>query len=319
VSSGLIALLDDVTTLAKAAVATLDDVAVHAGKAGTKAAGIVVDDAAVTPRWVVGSAANRELPIVAKIAVGSLKNKFLILLPAALLMSYVAPWAITPLLMLGGAYLCQEGAHKVYEALWPGAEPHGPGGVLVEQAADPAALEAEKVRSAVRTDFILSAEIMAITLSSVAEDSDSLLTQALVLAVVALGVTVGIYGAVALIVKADDAGLALAGTTSAPARALGRGLVKSMPKLLALLSGVGTLAMLWVGGGIIVHGLAVLGAHAPERWILGLAERAALASPVAGGLAGWLVGATLSGVLGLALGAPILAFVRKVSALRASD
>ncbi|MFM2041723.1 MAG: putative inner membrane protein [Pseudomonadota bacterium] len=302
-STGLIALLDDVASLAKIAAASLDDMAAHAGKAGAKAAGVVVDDAAVTPRYVVGFSADRELPIIGRIAVGSLKNKLLILLPAALLLSWLAPWSIMPLLMLGGAFLCYEGAEKAYEALWPHAEPHGPGGILPDQVTDPAALEAEKVRGAIKTDFILSAEIMAITLSTVAADSDSIWTQAAVLVIVAIAITVVVYGVVALIVKADDVGVALARTSSGTARAIGRGLVLGMPVLLKLLSVVGTLAMLWVGGGIIVHGLAALGAPGIEHAIHGIAHGAAHTLPLADGFESWIVTAGLSGLLGLALGA----------------
>jgi hypothetical protein len=206
VSTGLLALLDDVAGLAKVAAASLDDVAAQAGRAGVKAAGIVIDDAAVTPRYVVGFTADRELPIIGRIALGSLKNKLLYLLPAALLLSLLAPWAITPLLMIGGAYLCYEGAEKVYEALWPhGAHAHE---ATVATAVSARDFEEQKVRGAIRTDFILSAEIMAISLSTVADASPWL--QAAILAVVGIGITGVVYGGVALIVKADDFGLALA-------------------------------------------------------------------------------------------------------------
>ncbi len=312
-SSGLIALLDDVISIAKVAASSIDDVAMQAGKAGTKAAGVVVDDAAVTPSYVVGFEAKRELPIIGKIAVGSLKNKLLILLPVALLLSYFAPWAITPLLMIGGAYLCYEGAEKAYEALVPHAEPHGPGGVLVTQAADPVALENEKVSGAIKTDFILSAEIMAITLATVAAETKSIWTQAAVLAVVGVGITVGVYGVVALFVKMDDAGVALASTSRGATRALGRALVKAMPVLLKGLSGVGTAAMLWVGGEIIVHGLAKLGAPALEHAIHTVAEKAAHAAPAVGGFLGWLVTVTLSGLVGVALGALLIPLTHKVA------
>lgn len=313
-SSGLIALLDDVAAVAKVAAASLDDVAAHAGKAGSFAAGVVVDDAAVTPRYVVGFKAERELPIVGKIAVGSLKNKLLLLLPAAMLLSYFAPWAVTPLLMLGGAFLCYEGAEKAYEVLWPHAEQHGTGGILPTEASDPVTLEAQKVASAIKTDFILSAEIMAITLSTVAADTKSLWMQAVVLAVVAVGITVLVYGVVGLIVKTDDAGVVLAASGRAPTRALGRGLVKGMPVLLKLLSGVGTAAMLWVGGGIVVHGLAHLGAPALEHASHGLAVKAGAAVPAISGVVEWFVTATFSGVLGVALGVLLIPLVHKVAA-----
>lgn len=311
-SSGLIALLDDVVSIAKVAAASIDDVAVHAGKAGTKAAGVVIDDAAVTPTYVVGFEARRELPIIGKIAVGSLKNKLLILLPAALVLSYFAPWAITPLLMLGGALLCYEGAEKAYEALWPHAAHHGTGGILPTQVADPAALEDEKVASAIKTDFILSAEIMAITLSTVAADTKSIWTQAVVLAVVGVGITVAVYGVVALIVKMDDVGLALSKSPKALVRTLATGLVKGMPALLEGLSGVGTAAMLWVGGEIIIHGLAKLGVAAPEHVIHAASEKVAHATAAAGGVLGWLVTVSLAGLFGLALGAILIPLTHKV-------
>ena len=260
-SVGLIALLDDVAGLAKVAAASLDDVAAHASRAGAKAAGVVIDDAAVTPRYVVGLAAERELPIIGRIALGSLRNKLLYLLPGALVLGLFAPWAITPLLMLGGAYLCCEGAEKVHEALWPhAAEGHG---AVVGAGLDARQAEERKVADAIKTDLILSAEIMAITLASVAEAP--FWTQAVVLAGVGTGITAAVYGVVALIVKADDAGVALAGSGSPAARALGRGLVLGMPPLLKVLGVAGTAAMLWVGGGIIVHGLEAGPTHEVRR------------------------------------------------------
>ncbi len=208
-STGLIALLDDVAGLAKVAAASLDDAAGQAARAGAKAAGVVVDDAAVTPRYVVGFTADRELPIIGKIALGSLKNKLVFLLPLALALSLVAPWAITPLLMLGGGFLCYEGAEKVWEALRPHAAHHDADGAGAA-GQDAAQFEREKVNSAIKTDLILSAEIMAIVLSTVAAETSSFWMQAAVLAVVGAGITGLVYGAVALIVKADDVGLSLA-------------------------------------------------------------------------------------------------------------
>jgi predicted DNA repair protein MutK len=314
VSIGLIALLDDVAGLAKVAAASLDDVAAQAGRAGVKAAGVVIDDAAVTPRYVVGFAAERELPIVGRIALGSLRNKLLFLLPAALARGAGAPGAITPLLMLGGAYLSYEGTEKVYEALFP-HQAHAHEAKRDEAAGDARALEDRKVSSAIKTDFILSAEIMAITLAALPEGS--LWMKATVLAVVAVGITIAVYGGVALIVKADDAGVAMAANGSRSAfgslvRGVGRALVKGMPGFLKILAIVGTAAMIWVGGGILVHGLEGYGL--PQ---IGHAIHAAAAGSagVAGPLAGtveWLVTAAGSGLVGLVIGAaliPVTSFV----------
>ncbi|WP_029009279.1 DUF808 domain-containing protein [Azospirillum halopraeferens] len=315
-STGLIALVDDVVGLAKVAAASLDDVAAQATRAGVKAAGVVVDDAAVTPRYVVGFSADRELPIIARIAMGSLRNKLLFLLPAALLLSLVAPWAITPLLMLGGAYLCYEGAEKAYEALWPHAEHHGPGGVLPATAVDARQLEEEKVRGAIRTDLILSAEIMAITLAAVAAETSSFWNRALILAVVGVGITLLVYAAVAVIVKADDAGVVLAGNRRPAVRALGRGLVLGMPPFLRVLSVVGTAAMLWVGGGIIVHGLEEYGVtgigHAIHDAAAAVGHAVAGAvSPGPAAAAEWLVGAVGSGLFGLIPGVLLILLVHR--------
>lgn len=307
-SVGLIALLDDVAGLAKIAAASLDDVAGQAARAGVKAAGVVIDDAAVTPRYVVGFAAERELPIVGRIALGSLRNKVLFLLPGALALSFFAPWAITPLLMLGGAFLCYEGTEKVYEALWPHkAKDHE---ATTSGTADPKALEEQRVSGAIRTDFILSAEIMAITLAAIPAE-DSLWTKGAILAVVGLGITVIVYGSVALIVKADDAGVWLAANESPSVfgrltRALGRGIVIGMPVFLKILAVIGTAAMVWVGGGIIVHGLEVYGLTAIGHAIYGLAAATAQALPAIGGFAEWLVGAAGSGLVGLVVGAALI-------------
>ncbi len=306
-SLGLIALLDDVAFLARSAAASLDDVAGQAARAGTKAAGVVIDDAAVTPRYVVGFAAERELPIVGKIALGSLRNKLLFLLPGALALSAFAPWAITPLLMLGGTYLCFEGTEKVYEALFP----HGAAGHDDEQAGagSDQAQEDRRVASAIKTDFILSAEIMAITLAALPEGN--FWTRAVVLAVVAIGITAAVYGAVALIVKADDAGLALSRSTlSAPLgsliRGVGRGIVKGMPVLLSLLSVVGTAAMIWVGGGILLHGLEEYGIAGPAHAIHDFAASLAGRVPAVAGVVEWFVTAAASGLIGLVVGGLVI-------------
>lgn len=303
---GLVALLDDVAGLTKLAAASLDDVGAAATKAGTKAAGVVVDDTAVTPRYVIGLSPQRELPIIGKIALGSLRNKLLFLLPTALILSALAPWAITPLLMLGGAFLCFEGAEKVLEAIGGGHHTE-----VIAITTDPIALENEKVSGAIRTDFILSAEIMAIALSEVADRP--LLTQGITLVLVALAITAGVYGVVALIVKADDVGLHLAERRSPGLRAIGRGLVKGVPYLMQALSVIGTAAMIWVGGQIVVHGLEVLGFAAPAHLIEHAAEAA---DHVAGGVARWSVTTLLDGVFGLLLGAVIAWVVHKVKGVR---
>ena len=297
-TSGWIALLDDLATLTKVAASSLDDAAGQAAKAGSKAAGIVIDDAAVTPRYVVGLTADRELPIIAKIAVGSLKNKLLLLLPGALLLSFFAPWAITPLLMAGGAFLCLEGYHKVLDLVRPGHGDHAETATVAQTAEE---LENERVSSAIRTDFILSAEIMAITLASVA--ASAVWLQAVVLGVVGAGMTLLVYGAVAIIVKADDAGVALARASQGPVRVLGRSIVLGMPVFLKVLSLIGMVAMLWVGGGILIHGLHELGVHAPEEFIHHAAESVAGMLPSMSSVLTWLVGAGIARVLGVTVGA----------------
>jgi predicted DNA repair protein MutK len=310
-SVGLLALLDDVAAIAKVAAASVDDVLGHAAKAGAKSAGVVIDDAAVTPRYVTGFAAERELPIILRITYGSLRNKLLFLLPTALALGFFAPWAITPLLMLGGAYLAYEGAEKVFEVVFPhGAHEHE---AKLTPTADPKALENQKVASAIKTDFILSAEIMAITLAAI--PVDDMLTRAAVLAVVAVVITLGVYGTVALIVKADDVGLALAQRGPGPiSRAIGRGLVRGMPGFLRVLTVVGTAAMIWVGGGILVHGLATFGFVWPEHVIRVASEAAAQAVPVATGFVGWVVSAAGAGVAGLAVGFMLIPLVGSILA-----
>ena len=296
--SGLVALLDDVAGIAKLAAASLDDIGAAAGKAGSKAVGVVIDDTAVTPRYVTGLAPERELPIIAKIAAGSLRNKLLFLLPAGLLLTALAPWALTPLLMVGGAFLCFEGAEKVLEAFGGGHET-----APEETADDPATLEAQKVAGAIRTDFILSAEIMAIALADVA--AQPLWQQAVVLVLVAFAITAGVYGVVALLVKLDDIGLHLAKRSSAAVRALGRGMVHAMPPIMRVSSVVGTAAMIWVGGGILLHGAERYGLAGPAHAIYHAGEVAGHAVPALGGVLAWLVGAASSGVIGLVVGALI--------------
>jgi predicted DNA repair protein MutK len=304
-ASGLVALLDDVAAIAKLAAASLDDVAGAAGKAGSKAVGVVVDDAAVTPGYAMGFTPERELPIVWKIALGSLRNKFLFLLPGALALSAFAPWAVTPLLMLGGCYLCYEASEKILEAF--------AGHEHAEDADDLAlsseALEKRKVDGAVRTDLILSAEIMAIALAEVAKQS--LAVQAGALAAVGLALTIGVYGVVGLIVKMDDIGLHLAKRRNRGVAALGRGLVKGMPVVMDTLAKVGTAAMLWVGGGIIVHGLEHFGLNAVPHVVDGLRDWAG-SVPAVGALTGWAAMAGAFAVVGLAVGGVLLGLLRLV-------
>jgi uncharacterized protein len=295
-ASGLAALLDDIATIAKVAAASIDDVALAAGKASTKAAGVVIDDTAVTPQYVTGFTPDRELPIIWKIAKGSVKNKLVFILPAALLLSYFLPIAITPILMIGGAYLCFEGAEKVLEKLKDATD--GEEESLAEEVAELSAAdhEANMVFGAIRTDFILSAEIMAIALNEVADQSIWL--QAGSLFFVAIAITVAVYGVVGLIVKMDDIGLHMAKRESGASQAVGRALVRGMPKLLAALSIIGTAAMLWVGGQIILHGL-----HIHPGSMIGLH----------GGFTGWVADAALCGVFGLVLGSAIAWVHHKVT------
>ena len=306
-SVGLLALLDDVAGLVKVAAASLDDIAGQASKAGVKAAGAVIDDAAVTPRYVDGFAAERELPIVGAIAWGSIKNKLIFLLPAALLLSTFLPWAITPLLMIGGAYLCYEGAEKVFHAL----APHEAGAheaSLEPVAINSSTLEDQKIAGAINTDFILSAEIMTIALAAI--EAPDIWTRAIILAVVGIGITAVVYGGVAVIVKGDDFGLWVArnGRTSW-GRAFGRALVTGMPVFMEVLSVVGTAAMVWVGGGIIVHGLAGFGITGPEHFVEAGSEWAAHTVPAIADFAGWLMMALIDGIGGLLLGALMIPVV----------
>ena len=305
--SGLIALLDDVATIAKLAAASLDDVSGAAGKASAKAAGVVVDDTAVTPRYVTGLRPERELPIIGKIAWGSLKNKVLLLLPAALLLTAFAPLLITPLLMLGGAYLAFEATEKIFEKL---LHEHEHEEQLVDSMGDPVELEKMQVKGAIRTDLILSAEIMAIALASL--EHLTLLATAIVLVLVAIAITAGVYGAVALIVKLDDIGLHMAQRRNSATRALGNALVHVVPKLLVALSGIGTAAMLWVGGGILLHGLEELHLGGPVPHLVHDAAREAGGwSGFAGPLVSWLVNAVGGAVVGIVIGAVIVAVVRR--------
>ncbi|GAA5512160.1 inner membrane protein YedI [Deinococcus carri] len=300
-SGGLVALLDDVAALAKLAAASIDDVGAAAGKAGVKAIGVVVDDTAVTPRYVTGLAPERELPIIARIARGSLRNKLVFILPAALLLSEFLPGAITPLLMLGGAYLCYEGAEKVYEALTG----HGDAAQAQDAGPPSRAQEEQLVAGAIRTDFILSAEIMAISLAEVA--AQTFVLRAVSLVLVALMITLLVYGVVALLVKMDDLGLRLSRGHSGALRTLGRGLVRGMPAVLAALSVIGTAAMLWVGGHILLDGLAHFGLEAPEHALHEVAVAAGQALPFAADVVAWVVETLGSALTGLLVGGVIVA------------
>ena len=300
--SGLLALLDDVAAIVKLAAAQLDDIASQAAKAGSKTAGVVIDDAAVTPKYVTGLPAAREIPIVAKIASASLFNKLIILLPVLGTLHVFAPWVIAPLLILGGAYLCFEGAEKTWHALTHQKD-QGP-----QQAAtlDAAHLEEQRVKGAIKTDFILSSEIMTIALSSL--NNDSFWEMAAVLAVVAVMMTVLVYGAVALLVKIDDMGLRLSKSSGTEmVRAFGRGLVTSMPTVLKVISIIGTAAMLWVGGSIVVHGAHEVGWHWPYDTINAIADAGSGSS--ATGLVVWLITAFCDAVVGLLLGLLLMPMV----------
>src|SRR5688572_23558298 len=296
---GLVALLDDVAAIAKVAAASVDDVAGAAGKAGAKAAGVVIDDTAVTPSYVVGLSPARELPIIWKITKGSLRNKLLFLLPGAIALSALAPWAITPLLMIGGAYLCFEATEKIFEALT-----HTGHAEEAVEITDPEELEERQVGGAVRTDFILSAEIMAIALAELPDMT--LIRQAAVLAVVAIAITLGVYGSVGLIVKMDDVGLHLSVRRRAYLRAIGHGLVYLMPVLLTALSLIGTAAMLWVGGGIFSHGLEEFGLGVVPHTVHDVAVAAGEAVPAAQGIVEWVVEALGSAVVGIVVGAVVV-------------
>ncbi|MDG4780077.1 DUF808 domain-containing protein [Micromonospora sp. WMMD961] len=294
-AGGLVALLDDVAVLARAAAASIDDIGAGAAKAGAKAAGVVVDDAAVTPQYVRSLAAERELPIIKRIALGSLRNKFFIILPAVLLLSQFVPWLLTPILMLGGAYLCYEGAEKV----WAKIAHHDAHGAGEEKVQD----ETTLVSGAIRTDLILSAEIMVITLNEVIDEA--FWSRLAILAVVAVVITALVYGVVALIVKMDDAGLRLSQRSGAVAT-FGRGLVRAMPVVLTVLTVVGTAAMLWVGGHILLLGTNELNLHFLYEAVHHVEVAAHDATGVLGGLVGWLVNTVASAILGLIVGALVV-------------
>ena len=303
-SAGLAALLDDVAALARMAAASVDDVTAGASRASVKAAGVIVDDTAVTPRYVEGFSPDRELPVIRRIAVGSLRNKLLFILPAALALSELLPWLLTPLLMIGGTYLCYEGAEKIWEAIGPHHDrTKAPAG------ADGPEREDELVAGAIRTDFILSAEIMVISLDEVTDEP--LLSRALILVVVALAITAMVYGVVALIVKMDDVGVRIARTGDGAAASLGRGLVRAMPVVMSVLSTVGIAAMLWVGGHILLVGLDDLGVSAPYDAVHHLEDDVHDALGAVGGIGAWLTNTAASAALGLLVGAIVVAVAHR--------
>lgn len=309
-SGGLVALLDDVAVLARMAAASVDDVGVAAGRASAKAAGVVVDDAAVTPRYVEGIDPSRELPIIKRITIGSLRNKLVFIIPAILLINAFVPWLLSPLLMLGGTYLCFEGAEKIWEHFSGHGEERVPAAARDE--GEGAGLDEDQVvKSAVTTDFILSAEIMVISLKAILDEGLGSSTWFLlaVLVAVAVVITLLVYGSVGLIVKMDDIGLRLTRTGSGLPQTVGRGLVTGMPKLLTVLSVVGVIAMLWVGGHIILVGLS----EAPIHWsflydqVHHLEVAVAEATGPVGGVLGWLTNTIASAILGALVGAVVVA------------
>ena len=303
--SGLIALLDDVAMIAKLASASLDDIGAATMKAGAKSAGVVIDDTAVTPRYVHGLTPDRELPIIWKICLGSLKNKLLFLLPGAILLSAFLPVLITPLLMIGGAYLAFEATEKIIEVVT--GDHHEV--VELAEVENAAELEARQVKGAVRTDFILSAEIMAIALNELGELN--IYEQGAALALVALAVTFGVYGAVALIVKLDDIGLHMAQRGNAAAKAIGGFLVRMVPGLLKSLASLGTAAMLWVGGGILLHGLEELGVERFPKTVHDIAHTIAAQFGPMTGVVEWIANAIAAAIVGFLVGIVIVVIVRQ--------
>jgi uncharacterized protein len=293
-SAGLFGLLDDVAALARLAAAS--------GRASVKAAGVVIDDTAVTPQFVHGIAAERELPIIKRIAIGSLRNKLLVILPVAMLLSQFAPRLVIPTLMLGAIYLCYEGAEKIW------------GSIRGHDADAPPAAEDEVVTGAIRTDLVLSAEIMVIALNEVADQA--FLPRLIILVVVALVLTAGVYGVVAVIVKMDDVGLRLTKTRSRIGQSVGRGLVAAMPGLLSTLATVGTVAMLWVGGHILLAGSDHLGWYLPYEAVHHAADRVRHSVKAFGVVLAWLVDIGASAVVGLVVGAVAVALVALLSLVR---
>lgn len=316
-SAGLFGLLDDVAALAKLAASSMDDVSAAAGRATVKATGVVVDDTAVTPQYVTGVTPEMELPIVKRIAVGSIRNKLLIILPVALVLSQFLPWLLTPILMLGGCYLAYEGAEKTWHRLRHQSDHDAP---AAEVGADAVRT---LVGNAVRTDLILSAEIMVIALNEVADQG--FWARLVILAIVAVVLTILVYGVVALIVKMDDVGLHLARRGSALAQRVGHGLVRGMPVLLEVISVVGIAAMLWVGGHILLNGLSDLNGATTDgepgwSWLYDRIHEAEHAVghhvAVVGGVLGWLVTTVASAIVGFVVGLAIMGLLTLLSSGR---
>ncbi|MDU7790599.1 MAG: DUF808 domain-containing protein [Corynebacterium sp.] len=299
-AGGLFALLDDVALIARSAASSVDDVAALAGKTSVKAAGVVVDDTAVTPQYVEGIKPQRELPMIWRITKGSLINKLVLILPIAMILSWIAPWALTPILMCGGTYLCFEGAEKILHHLLPHREKETES--VQEKGAD---AEDSLVKSAITTDLILSSEIMVISLNEVIDQPFWMRLGALIF--VGIILTLGVYGAVGLLVKMDDIGMALNERHNGKST-VGNALVKGMPIVLDIIGVIGTAAMLWVGGHIVVKGLHEFGMNQPHEFIVSVTEK------ISNGALAWLAETGMSMVCGLVLGTVIATIVMAVKA-----
>ena len=299
-AGGLFALLDDVALIARSAASSVDDVAALAGKTSVKAAGVVVDDAAVTPQYVEGIKPQRELPMIWRITKGSLINKLVIILPIAMILSWIAPWALTPILMCGGTYLCFEGAEKILHHLLPHREKETES--VQEKGAD---AEDSLVKSAITTDLILSSEIMVISLNEVIDQPFWMRLGALIF--VGILLTLGVYGAVGLLVKMDDIGMALNERHNGKST-VGNALVKGMPIVLDIIGVIGPAAMLGVGGHIVVKGLHEFGMNQPHEFIASVTEK------ISNGALAWLAETGMSMVCGLVLGTVIATIVMAVKA-----
>ena len=299
-AGGLFALLDDVALIARSAASSVDDVAALAGKTSVKAAGVVVDDAAVTPQYVEGIKPQRELPMIWRITKGSLINKLVIILPIAMILSWIAPWALTPILMCGGTFLCFEGAEKILHHVLPHREKETES--VQEKGAD---AEDSLVKSAITTDLILSAEIMVISLNEVINEPFWMRLGALIF--VGILLTLGVYGAVGLLVKMDDIGMDLNKRHNGNST-IGTALVKGMPIVLDIIGVIGTAAMLWVGGHIVVKGLHEFGMDQPHEFIASVTEN------ISNGALAWLADTGISMVCGLVLGVVVATIVMAVKA-----